>query len=146
MGGEITGFKSKSLYKATIFALKLLPVTMAFGYFMNSLSTYMGIGVQIITHYLGLVISPLLFILLASYVFKFCEYHRMFIYYIVIDELFLITDWYFKLPISNKGICIIHFIISGIFLFLAVFFYIKKRREDKLKVCNNDKDNKKLIS
>lgn len=132
---------NKRLYKLTLIILKALPPIMGVAYFLNFLCAYFGNVIvaifQVLLHYLGLVITPLLFMLISSYVFKFCNYHRMFIYYIAVDELLLITDWYFKLPISNKAICIIHFAISVIFFVIAIGMYIKKRKTIN---CINNKD------
>lgn len=112
--------------KLMLFTLKILPAIMAFSYLFNVICVYFQVPFQLVTHYLGIVIAPLLFIYLASYVFKFCEYHRWYIHYIAIVELLNITDYYFHIPISNKAICIVHFAITAIFLIGALIFYIVK--------------------
>ena len=137
---------NKTLYKAEIAFLKLLLPIMGFSYLLNSLASYFSSGVQIVTHYLGLVIAPMVFMLISSYVFKFCTYHRLFIYYIIVDELLLLTDWYFHIPISNKAICIVHFIIAGVFLSLAIGMFIYKKVKGNLKVCKDVTNHKKAIS
>lgn len=110
-----------------IVVLKILSAVMAFSFLMNTVCAFFLVPFQVITHYLGLVIAPLAFIYISSYVFKFCEYHRWFVHYIAITELINITDWYWKIPISNEAICIVHFVISGIFLLGILIHYIKKK-------------------
>lgn len=126
--------KIKDLYKIDLFLLKLLPVIMALSCATNLVSYYFNFNLQIITHYVGLVIAPLSFIYLSSRVFKFCNYHRMFIYYVALEELLLITDWYFNIPIADDSMRIIQLIITGIFLFITTIMYIKKRKQ--IRLCN----------
>ena len=117
---------NKKLRKITLFVLKLLPIVMAFSYLFNVYCAFVGIGLQVITHYVGLVIAPLVFMYLSSYVFNFCNYHRIFIHYIAVVEFLNITDWYFRIPISNDAICIVHFVITAIFLIIAIVMYVRK--------------------
>lgn len=124
-------YKRKYLYKLTLATLKVLPVIMAFSLLLNTICAFFSIGLQVITHYLGLVIAPLLFMYLTSYVFKFCNYHRIFIHYIAVVELLNITDWYIGIPLSNSAICIVHFIISAVFLLTAIIMYWYKYKYKK---------------
>lgn len=79
--------------------LKLLPAIMVVFYLLGNAG--FGVGVQVMLHYMGLVLAPLLFMYLSSHVFKFCSYHRLFIYYITIVELLNIVDWYFIIPFDT---------------------------------------------
>jgi hypothetical protein len=94
----------------------------------------------VVTHYVGLVIAPLMFMYISSYVFKFCNYHRIFIHYIAVVEFINITDWYFRIPISNDAICILHFVITFIFLVAAVVMYVKKFKHKYKGVCDIKKE------
>lgn len=49
----------------------------------------------------GISVIPLIFLYLASYMFRFCEYHRMFLHYIVFTWIINITDYYVGIPISD---------------------------------------------
>ena len=88
----------------------------------------------------------MVFLLISSKVFKFCSYHRLFIYYVLVDELLLLTDWYFKIPISNEAICHIHFGIAIVFLSLAIGIFIYKKFKGNIKICKDVKDYKESIS
>lgn len=129
---------NKSLYKVDLFLLKLLPMIMCAGLIIASygatfqISDGFGIALQIISHYLGLVIAPIAFMYISSYLFKFCNYHRMFIHYIAIIELMNVTNWYFKIPISNELYNSIQHWITITFGLVAIGMYIKKRRQIKL--------------
>ena len=113
-------------HKLMIFALKIIPAFMAVSYLMNTLCAFLGVGFQIVTHYLGLFLAPMMFMYIASYVFKFCWYHRIFIHYMVIIEMLNITDWYFKIPISNDAICYLHFGITAAFILGVAIYYLIK--------------------
>ena len=137
---------NKTLYETEIAFLKLLLPIMGISYMLNCLGYYWSSWIQIATHFLGLVVAPMVFMLISSYVFKFCSYHRLFIYYIIIDELLRLIDWYFGIPISNKAIADVHLALAFIFIALALGLFIHKRRKDKLKICKDVKNNKKPIS
>ena len=135
---------NKSLYKVDIFLLKLLPVLMCAGLIIASygaafqITAGFGIVLQIVSHYLGLVMAPIAFMYISSHVFKFCNYHRMFIHYIAIMELMNVTNWYFKIPITNELYNGIQITITITFLILAIGMYLYKRRQ--LKLCKEKGD------
>ena len=132
---------NKELYKVDLFLIKLLPMIMAFSYMIAQYAALLNIGsgfilvLQIVTHYLGLLLAPMMFMLISSKVFQFCNYHRMFIYYILVIQLMNITNWYFKIPISNLAYNVTQDIITVGFLLTALIMYIKKRRQ--IKLCKN---------
>ena len=75
----------------------------------------------------GMSILPLLFLYLASYAFEFCEYHRMFLHYVAVNNIIICFDYYVGLPISDVNLFMLHIIIVGLFLFLVLYFYRKER-------------------
>ena len=88
----------------------------------------LGVSLQVLFHYIGLVFAPLLFMYLASHVFKFCSYHRLFIYYVIIVELLNVVDWYFTIPYDNQIITIIHDIVTVLlFIGIAIQLIVKKK-------------------
>ena len=133
--------QNKQLYKVDLFLLKLLPVIMVISHIIASYGAIFkvvsgaAIIIQIVSHYLGLVIAPIAFMYISSHVFQFCNYHRMFIHYIAVIELMNVTNWYFKVPISNLLWNSIQDVITIGFFIAAIIMYIKKRRQTKL--CKN---------
>lgn len=133
--------QTKELYKADLFLLKLLPFIMAVSHVISTycalleLNTGIIFAMQIISHYLGLVLAPMMFMYISSKVFQFCNYHRMFIHYILILELMNVTNWYFKVPISNLLWNNIQDAITIGFFIAAIVMYITKKRQTKL--CKN---------
>ena len=109
-------------HKLMIYCLKILPVIMTIAYLLNTIGAFIGKEFQIITHYIGLL-SPIIFMYISSCVFKFCSFHRLFIYYVAIVELLRVLDWYFRNP-NQIGF---QLVITGILLLGIVIHYIKKK-------------------
>lgn len=122
--------KSKTLYKILLGLLKVLPAFTALIYFVNSMLSLCGIEVIFLSILGGQSITSLLFILIASYVFKFCSYHRIFIYYIMIIDLLNYIDYYIGIPISTDYFIIVISLLTAIFLFLSLYLHLKSKRNE----------------
>lgn len=109
-------------HKLMVYLLKILPVVMTVSYLLNALGALIGQQFQILTHYIGLL-SPMLFMYISSHVFKFCSFHRLFIYYIAVVELLRVIDWYFR----NPGWSIFHYIATGLLALGVIIYTIKKK-------------------
>ena len=57
---------------------------LAFITLLNSILSYFNIDLVILSYIGGVSLITILFIYVASYIFKFCKYHRIFLYYIVV--------------------------------------------------------------
>ena len=101
----------------------LLALSAMTGMFLD----FFGMDSSIFSFIGGISLLPLIFIYLASYVFRFCEYHRMFLHYVVANNLLTYTDYYVGIPISDKSLFMVHVILIGVFLFLVLYFYRTER-------------------
>ena len=101
--------------------LKVLPMAMAGLYLLNTVLSYFNMEYCVISYLAGVGAIPLIFIFMASYMFHFCSYHRMFLWYIVTNDVVCWTDYTFGLPVSDKGYLLLHFIIAGTFLFIILY-------------------------
>lgn len=127
--------RSKILYKIEILILKYIPFIVAFIYFLNTVLSMCNINASILSYIAGISILPWIFLLLSSFVFKFCNYHRIPLYYILINDIVNITDEYFQLPISNLIFIAIHSVIFFV-CFVTIFMLRKK--------CNHDNNIKEI--
>ena len=116
---------SKRLYKTELYLLKILPALLALFYLVNIILSYFNIDIPVLSYIACVSFIPLIFMYISSYVFKFCKYHRMFLHYILINNILNIYDLYIGSPITNRGLFIINLIIAGITLFIIVFLYVK---------------------
>lgn len=96
--------RNKKLYKIEPCLLKALPMIIALFYLINTVTSYFNMDIPILSSVAGLSIIPLMFIYVSSYAFKFCEYHRMFLYYMAINDTINIYDYYIGIPLDNLSL------------------------------------------
>lgn len=77
----------------------------------------------------GMSLFTWLFMYLAAIVFKFCNYHKMFLWFILAENIINIVDYYIELPISDFNMFAIHFSIIGILLFIILYLYVKSNKK-----------------
>lgn len=119
----------KNLYKLELIFIKILPLGIALCYLLNTILSYFNIDAVILSYIGGMSILPTAFILISSFVFKFCIYHRLPIYYIIVSDIFNYIDFYIGIPITTRDLFILNMLIAGIFIVLIVF--------TKAKICKD---------
>ena len=119
----------KTLYKLELILLKYLSVTIGFCYLLNTILSYFDIHIILLSVIGGLSILPAIFVLVSSFVFKFCIYYRLPVYYAIVCDIINYYDLYIGIPISDKMMFVTNIIIAGTFMFLMIFF--------KIKLCRN---------
>ena len=68
---------------------------------LNTILSYFNINVEILSYIGSVSLVTLVLLYTTSYVFKFCEYHRMFIHYTTITWILNIIDLYIGIPLNN---------------------------------------------
>lgn len=125
--------RDKTLYKLELYLLKIIPMLLALIAFLNTVLSYFDIDL-VIWSYIGSVsLLPLIFLYMSSYVFRFCEYHRMFLHYVVITNVLNVYDYYVGIPISDRELLVLHMIITGISLFIILYLYVKSTKKSSTK-------------
>ena len=107
--------------------LKVIPMLLAFLAILNTAFDFFGISSSVLSLVGGISLLPLLFVYLASYVFRFCIYHRMFLHYILVNNTITLLDYYIGIPMATFNLFILHVVLIGLFLFLVLYFYRKER-------------------
>lgn len=115
------------LHKTLIYLLKIIPMLLASIAMLNTVLSYWNIDIPLLSYIGGVSLFPLFFLYLASYAFKFCLYHRMFLHYITITWVLNIIDYYYGIPISNKAMFLVYMFISGVFLFIILYLHLKEK-------------------
>ena len=118
----------RSEYKLLIIVLKFIPMLTALCYMSSTIFNYFGYNIEPLSNIGGMSLLTWLFIYLASIVFNFCLYHRVFLWYIFIDDIFNIIDYYITIPISTDNILMLHNILIGITLFTVLILYVKNNK------------------
>ena len=100
---------------------------------LNSILSYFNIDLYILSYIGGISIFTMVFLYLSSYVFKFCEYHRMFLHYVVVTWIINTIDYYIGIPINDLEYLCLQMIIAGISLFIILLLYYKINKKICLK-------------
>jgi hypothetical protein len=121
--------RSKYLYKIQLYLIKVIPMVMAFISLLNTIFSYYDIDLPILSYIGGYSLLTIVFLYLSSYVFRFCEYHRMFIHYSVANWVLNIYDTYIGVPLNDRNLLILYLVITGIFLFIILHLYVKSHKK-----------------
>lgn len=96
------------LHKITIGVLKIIPMLLALTTLLNQILSYFGIDLEVLGYIGGVSLLPIIFLYLASYCFHFCNYHRMFLHYVVVCDILTLIDYYIGIPISSVLLLLVH--------------------------------------
>lgn len=118
---------SKRLHKLTIGVLKIIPMLLAITTLLNQTLSYFNIDLEVFGYIGGVSLLPMIFLYLASYCFGFCEYHRMFLHYVVVCDIITLIDYYIGIPISSVALFLVNLIVAGITLFLILYLHQKQK-------------------
>ena len=69
--------KNNNLYRVLLIILKYIPIVIALCYMLNTI-----FYIEPLSNIVGVSLLTWIFLYLSSVVFKFCFYHRMFLWYI----------------------------------------------------------------
>lgn len=122
----------RRLYRVEVWVIKVIPMLLALTSLLNTVLSYFGIDAVILSYIGGVSILPLLFLYLSSYVFRFCTYHRLFLHYVLLNWILNIVDYYWGIPVSDKNLFLLYMIITGVFLFLILYYHQKSLKKNKL--------------
>ena len=120
--------KSKIFYKTQLCLLKVIPMVMAFIFWINTVLSYFNIDLEVFSYIGSCSIITMVYLYISSYVFRFCEYHRMFLHYVCIIWLINIYDYYIGIPVDDISMLMIYQIITGICLFTILYLYAKNHK------------------
>ena len=87
----------------------------------------MDIDIPLVSGFCGISLSTWLILYIATIVFRFCIYHKMFLYYILVEWGIDNYDYYLGIPIDNYNLLLLNTTIAGIFLFLILYYHLKKK-------------------
>ena len=125
--------KSKILYKTQLCLLKVIPMVMAFIFWINTVLSYFDIDLEVFSYIGSCSIITIVYLYISSYVFRFCEYHRIFLHYVCIIWLINIYDYYIGIPVDDISMLMIYQIITGICLFIILYLYAKNYKKSTRK-------------
>lgn len=121
--------QNRVLYKLEVYLIKIIPMLYALLSLLNTLLSYIGIDLLILSYIGSVSFLTLCLLYLSSYVFKFCFYHRMFLHYVTLTWILNIIDCYIGIPIGNLGYLCLQLSILGIILFIILYIYVKNYKK-----------------
>ena len=122
--------KSKRLYKAFLFLLKILPLLLAIISVLNTVLSFFAIDLVILTYLGGISFLPILFMYLAAFVFRFCVYHRIFLDYTVVSTAITVYDYYVGIPVTDAGIMTLQLVLFFVACVVALIAHLKHKKHD----------------
>ena len=121
--------RSKVLYKTQLYLLKVIPMVMAFICLLNTFLSYFDMDIILLSYLGSCSILMIIYLYISSYVFRFCEYHRMFLHYIVVITSLNTYDYYVGIPVSDLCLLMIYQMITGICLFIILYLHVKNNKK-----------------
>lgn len=119
--------RNKLLYKVFLIILKYIPVVITLAYILNTALYWFNIDLSVLSNIAGLSLLPWIFIYVA-YVFRFCTYHRLLLYYIFLDDCINIYDYYFGIPLSDHSMLAVHTVLIGILVIVLLVNHVKSNK------------------
>ncbi len=92
---------NRVMYKIELLCVKYIPIIIATIVLLNTTLSYFDIYIEELDYIAGTSFLTLIPMYISSYTYKFCEYHRMFIHYILIHKIIAIVDLYIGIPVSD---------------------------------------------
>lgn len=120
-----------SLYKIELHWIKIIPMVIAALSFTDTLLSYIGYEGATLSYIIALLVW--LFLYLSSFVFQFCSWHRMFLYYILIEGIINWYDYTFIIPLSLRPMIAFQLGLAIIFITIGLYLH----QHDKLP-CSED--------
>lgn len=116
---------NKRMYKLELICVKYIPILIALITLIDNILYYCDINFELINYVAGTSFLTMIPMYISSYVYKFCEYHRMFLHYIVVNKVVVMIDLYIGIPLGDFMLLVLYLIMAGIFAFLALYYHQK---------------------
>lgn len=122
-----------SLHKLLLYTIKIIPILLAFIATLNIVLSLIGIDLPILSYIGGISFLTIIFLYLASAVFKFCFYHRTFLHYLLLCNVLNCIDIYDNITIEKRYTICITLVATYIILIILLIShtnYELPRKED----------------
>lgn len=121
-------FLKRSNYKVFLFINKYLPYVISLLYMVNTLLSLFGIDLIIFSILGGLSLLPIIYFISVSFTFKYCVYHRLPIYYIILNDSINWLDYYMGIPIPDMYFIAGSIVLMFIFIVVTTILYLKEEK------------------
>lgn len=138
MAAEVNSLK-RSNYKIFLFINKYLPYVISLLYMVNTLLYSCGIDLMIFSILGGMSVLPMIYFISVSFTFGYCLYHRLPLYYVVLNDTINWIEYTIGIPIPDVMFISISLILIFITIITSTILYLKeKRRRDEINGNNKE--------
>lgn len=123
MNTRTTNDITKSLYKLDLYLIKIAPFIISVGYIINNVLLSFNIHIPFLDDIINLSLIPFIVLYISSFVFKFCVYHRLPLYYILFINIINLINACTNIFAGNT----INIIISVIGIVVLGIVYLKHK-------------------
>lgn len=110
-----------SLYKIELHWIKIIPTVLCLLSFLDTMLAYLDIDAPILSYLTALLVW--IFLYLSSFCFKFCRWHRVFLYYLLIEGIINWYDYTYIISLELRPMIAIQLSLAAIFLFIGLYLY-----------------------
>lgn len=111
---------NKNTIRRFILVTKVIPILIAIIHLINSILSFIGSNDIALNYIGGISLLPIIYLYIASYTFKLCNYYRMFLHYSVAIDIINVYDYYIGIPINNKDYIILIVCITIITMLIII--------------------------
>ena len=124
-------FIKRSNYKVFLFINKYLPYVISLLYMVNTLLSLAGIDLIIFSMLGGLSILPIIYFISVSFTFKYCLYHRLPLYYVILNDSINWLDYYIGISIPDMYFIAGSIVLMFIFIVVTTILYLKEKKRKR---------------
>lgn len=125
---RVEKLEGKSLnHKSFLILLKYLFHIEALLYIIYTILGFFDIDAIILGYVSNVSLMSWIFMYLISIIFRYCYIHRLPLYYILINEVLTIIDYYIRIPVSDRQLLVIHLLLIALLIFGYSYYYIKHK-------------------
>lgn len=131
---------TKKIYKLELLCVKFIPILISISLVLESILYQYHIEIEWLNYISGTSILTVIPMYISSIAYKFCEYYRLFIHYILIHKVVSIIDYQFDTDVTDGQFTNISLILLGIVIILFMYQHLRHLHKNK----KNVKDFKKV--
>ena len=123
---------SKFELKVCKIIVKYAPFVIAAGYLLMAIFACFGIALHIVSIFCSMSVVPFIVLVSVSKLLKFCNWHRLPLWYSLLIDLLNAAYFYFNIPISGKVAVLFYLLITIIFILIGM--YLKEKNNAEIRV------------
>lgn len=130
MAAEVNSLR-RSNYKIFLFINKYLPYVISLLYMVNTILYLFGIDLVVFSILGGMSILPMIYFTSVSFTFGYCSYHRLPLYYVILNDSINWLEYTIGIPITNTMFVSISLILMLLTIIISTILYLKEKKRKR---------------